>query len=207
MLCTLVEAEITARDASNTWARLKAATFPVVKTLDEFDLAVSSIPAPTFAYLSSLEWIPVRENLALIGPAGTGKSHTVIALGHAAVTAGYKVKYLTAADLVDTLYRGLADNTDGRVFETLLPKRRRAGRRGWVRPVGRHRRATAVRLVAAAYERRALGIGSQWSFQLTGAGSCLNTPPPSVCSTGCCTMPPRWSPAASPIGCARPKPG
>ena len=71
VLRALVEAEITARDASNERARLKAAGFPVLKTLDQFDLPASSIPAPTFAYLSSLEWIGARENLALIGPAGT----------------------------------------------------------------------------------------------------------------------------------------
>lgn len=34
LLRTLVEAEITARDASNARTRLKTAAFPVVKTLD-----------------------------------------------------------------------------------------------------------------------------------------------------------------------------
>jgi len=120
VLRTLVEAEVASRDASNAAARLKAATFPVIKTVEQFDVAASSIPAPTWAYLTSLEWIPARENLALIGPAGTGKSHTLIALGHAAVTAGYKVKYAAAADLVETLYRGLADNSVGKSIETLL---------------------------------------------------------------------------------------
>jgi len=47
VLRTLVEAEITSRDASNARARLKAAAFPVVKTLEQFDLPVSSISAPT----------------------------------------------------------------------------------------------------------------------------------------------------------------
>ena len=44
LLRTLVEAEISARDASNARTRLKAAAFPVTKTLDEFDLGVSSVP-------------------------------------------------------------------------------------------------------------------------------------------------------------------
>jgi len=92
VLRTLIEAEIASRDASNTRARLKAAAFPVVKTIEEFDLSASSIPTPTFAYLTSLEWISAKENLALIGPAGTGKSHTLIALGHAAVHAGHRVR-------------------------------------------------------------------------------------------------------------------
>jgi DNA replication protein DnaC len=47
LLRTLVEAEITPRDASNARARLKAAAFPVTKTLEEFDVGVSSLPAAT----------------------------------------------------------------------------------------------------------------------------------------------------------------
>lgn len=103
-LRTLLAAELTARDESNARLRMKAAAFPVIKTVDEFDVGASSIPKPTFDYLTSLEWIRAAENLCLIGPAGTGKSHTLVALGVAAVHAGHKVRYFTAADLVDTLY-------------------------------------------------------------------------------------------------------
>jgi DNA replication protein DnaC len=71
LLRTLVEAEITARDASNARTRLKTAAFPVTKTLEEFDLSVSSVPKATFGYLASLEWIAAHENLCLVGPAGT----------------------------------------------------------------------------------------------------------------------------------------
>ena len=76
----------------------------MVKTLEQFDLPASSIPAPTWAYLTSLEWIRAKEDLVLVGPAGTGKSHTLLVLGHAAVEAGHKVRYFTAADLVEALY-------------------------------------------------------------------------------------------------------
>jgi DNA replication protein DnaC len=77
---TLIEAEIASRDASNTRARLNCSVSGH-KTIEEFGLAASSIPAPTWDYLTSLEWIGAKENLALIVPAGTGKSHTLIALG------------------------------------------------------------------------------------------------------------------------------
>ena len=82
-LRTLVEAEIASRDASNAANRLKAAAFPVTKTLDEFDVRASSVKQTTFDYLSSLEWVRAKENLCLVGPAGTGKSHLLVALGHA----------------------------------------------------------------------------------------------------------------------------
>ena len=92
LLRTLVEAEITARDASNARIRLKTAAFPVLKTLDEFDRTASTINPATLDYLASLEWITARENLCLVGPAGTGKSHLLVALGIAAVQAGHKVR-------------------------------------------------------------------------------------------------------------------
>ena len=76
VLRTLIEAEIAARDASNTANRLKAAAFPVIKTLEGFDVAASSIPQATVDYLASLEWVRAQHNLAFIGPPGTGKSHT-----------------------------------------------------------------------------------------------------------------------------------
>ena len=61
------------------------------------------MPQGTFDYLASLEWLRGHENPCLLGPAGTGKSHLLIGLGHAAVAAGHRVRYFTAADLVETL--------------------------------------------------------------------------------------------------------
>ena len=74
-LRALVEAEIVARDESNTRTRMALAKFPLTKTLDEFNLAESSIPARSHNYLTTLEWIGNATNLCLVGPAGTGKTH------------------------------------------------------------------------------------------------------------------------------------
>ncbi|RCS62067.1 IS21-like element helper ATPase IstB [Microbacterium sp. JB110] len=165
VLRALVEAEVAARDASNERARRKAAAFPVLQTIEEFDLGASAIPAPTWAYLSSLEWVGAKENLALIGPAGTGKSHTLIALGHAAVVAGHRVRYVTAADLVDTLYRHLADNTVGKAIETLLRNDLVLVDEIGFAPLDDTGAQLLFRFVAAAYERRSLGIASHHSFE------------------------------------------
>ena len=134
LLRTLIEAEITAREASNARTRMKNAAFPVTKTLDELDRSACSIPGPTLDYLATLEWITAKENLCLVGPPGTGKSHVLVSLGISAVHAGHKVRYFTAADLVDTLYRGLADNSVGKVIENLLRNDLHPGRRSRVRP-------------------------------------------------------------------------
>jgi DNA replication protein DnaC len=168
LLRTLVEAEIAARDASSARTRLKTAAFPVLKTLDEFDLAVSSIPKATFDYLASLEWIGARENLCLVGPAGTGKSHLLVALGVAAVSAGHRVRYFTAAELVETLYRGLADNSVGKVLDTLLRNDLIICDEVGFAPLDDTGAQLLFRFVAAAYERRALGIASHWPFESWG---------------------------------------
>ena len=61
-LRTLIDAEITSRDESNARTRMRNAAFPVTKTLAEFDVTASSIPAATYDYLASLEWIRDTEN-------------------------------------------------------------------------------------------------------------------------------------------------
>ena len=168
LLRALVEIEINARDASNTQLRSKQACFPTVKTIAEFDLEASSIPAQTWSYLGSLEWITAKENVTLIGPAGTGKSHTLIALGHAAVQTGLKVRYFTAAELVENLYRGLADNSVGRLIETVLRNDLIIVDEVGFAPLDSTGSQLLFRLVAAAYERRSLAIASHWPFEEWG---------------------------------------
>lgn len=168
LLRTLVDAEITARDASNAATRMKTAAFPVIKTLDEVDRAACSIPGATLDYLATLEWITARENLCLVGPPGTGKSHVLVALGVAAVHAGHKVRYFTAADLTDALYRALADNSVGRAIDTLLRSDLILVDEVGFAPLDDTGAQLLFRFVSAAYERRALGIASHWPFESWG---------------------------------------
>ena len=70
-LAACLQREVAAREESNARTRRRQANFPVGKTLEEFDLAASSVPRATFDYLSGLEWVRAAENLCLIGPAGT----------------------------------------------------------------------------------------------------------------------------------------
>ena len=168
LLRALIEVEITARDASNARLRTKQASFPTCKTIAGFDLSASSIAPPTWSYLTSLEWIRATENLTLIGPAGTGKSHALIALGHAAVATGLKVRYYTAAELVENLYRGLADNSVGKVIETLLRHDLIICDEVGFAPLDSTGSQLLFRFVAAAYERRSLAIASHWPFEEWG---------------------------------------
>jgi DNA replication protein DnaC len=164
ILRTLVEAEIAARDAGNLQLRHRHAGFPTDKTFDGFDTTASSVPQATIDYLAGLEWVRAPENLCLVGPAGTGKSHVLIAAGHAAIEAGHRVRYLPAAELVETLYRGLADNSVGRVIDTLLRNDVILIDEVGFAPLDATGTQLLFRFIAAAYERRALGIASHWAF-------------------------------------------
>jgi hypothetical protein len=205
LLRTLVEAEITAREASNSRTRMKNAAFPVTKTLDELDRSVCSIPGPTLDYLASLEWITAKENLCLVGPAGTGKSHVLVSLGISAVHAGHKVRYFTAADLVDTLYRGLADNSAGKVIEN-----RSATTSSWSTKSGSPRSITPQRSCCSGWSQPPTNGGRSASpatgHSTSGAGSCPSTPPRSASWTACSTTPTSSSPTATPTACEKPGP-
>jgi DNA replication protein DnaC len=167
-LRTLLVAEIASRDASNARSRLTQAAFPVKKTLDEFIVDQSSVPQASFDYLSSLEWIDAKENLCLVGPAGTGKSHLLVALGHQAVEEGRRVRYFTATDLVETLYKGLADNSVGKVIEQIMKADIVMIDEIGFAPMDDTGAQLLFRLVVAAYERRSLGIASHWPFEEWG---------------------------------------
>ena len=167
-LRVLVDLEIASRDRSNTRNRTTAARFPIVKTFDEFHLAESSIPRASHDYLITLDWIGKADNLCLVGPAGTGKTHYLIALGRAAVEAGHKVRYFTAIELVEHLYRAVADNTVGRAIEAVCRNELIIVDEIGFAPLDHTGCQLMFRLIAAAYERRSVAIASHSPFEAWG---------------------------------------
>jgi DNA replication protein DnaC len=168
ILRVLVDLEIAARDESNCRNRMAAARFPVIKTLDEFSIDESSIPRGSHDYLITLDWITRADNLCLVGPAGTGKSHYLIALGRAAVEAGHRVRYFTAAELIEHLWRATADNTVGKTIEQLCRNQLLIIDEIGFAPLDHTGCQLLFRLVAAAYENRSLAIASHSPFENWG---------------------------------------
>ena len=108
------------------------------------------------------------ENILLVGPAGTGKSHSLIGLGYRAIERGLRVRYFAAADLVEALYRGLADNTVGKLIGGILRNDVVLIDELGFAPLDETGCQLLFRFVAAAYERRSLGVASHWPFEQWG---------------------------------------
>jgi DNA replication protein DnaC len=165
LLATLVREEIEARERSNLARRLKAAGFPGHKTLQGFDPAASELPRPTFEFLRSLEWLERNDNLCLAGPAGTGKSHLSEALARAACEAGHRVRFFSADELVEALYRGLADNSVGRLIASLLRNDLVVVDDLGFTTMDRVAAEHLFRFVSAAYEKRSLIVSTNVQFE------------------------------------------
>jgi len=91
VLRVLINEEVVGRDAATRRMRRKTAAFPTGKTFSSWRPEESSIPEPTQNALTTLEWIGRHENLVVAGPSGTGKSHFVEGLAHAAIEADLRV--------------------------------------------------------------------------------------------------------------------
>ncbi len=100
----LVEGECALRQDRARVRRIREARFPVLKTLDQFDFTwPSKINRPAVQNLFRMTFIQERANAILVGGVGLGKSHLAIALGHAACEAGFRVRFATAVDIVNSL--------------------------------------------------------------------------------------------------------
>jgi len=103
-LATVLKTETDSRESHGGQARIKQARFPARKTLEEFDFAFqASISKNTVLHLGQLDFLPGRENVVLLGPPGTGKTHLSIALGIRACLAGHRVQFRTATEWVALL--------------------------------------------------------------------------------------------------------
>jgi DNA replication protein DnaC len=100
----LLSTEHQAREAHGGESRIRQARFPARKTLEEFDFTFqSSIKNTLIQHLGQLDFVHARENVVLLGPPGTGKTHLAIALAIRACLAGQRVIFKTATEWVALL--------------------------------------------------------------------------------------------------------
>jgi DNA replication protein DnaC len=103
-LQALLSTETASRESSGGRLRIRAARFPAHKTLEEFDFTFQrSVKRQVIEHLGQLDFLHAKDNVVLLGPPGTGKTHISIALGVRACLAGHRVLFKTATEWVAAL--------------------------------------------------------------------------------------------------------
>ncbi|MBS1835380.1 MAG: IS21-like element helper ATPase IstB [Acidobacteria bacterium] len=168
----VLESEIAARDERRLSLLTKLATMPAVKTLDQFDWRhAGGAPKAQIQELAHLAFVPRAENVVLLGPSGVGKTHIALALGHRALAAGHKIRFLTAADLMLQLAPAKSQGRLKEYFNRAVigPRLLIVDEIGYL-PFGREEANLFFNVVAKRYERGSVVLTSNLPFtQWAGA--------------------------------------
>jgi DNA replication protein DnaC len=106
LLERLLAVEVDAVDERRRASLARFASLPSPFGLADFDFAAQpSVDPKLVADLATLRFVEDATNVLLIGPPRVGKTMLAVGLGHAAVAAGMRTYYTTAADLVARCHR------------------------------------------------------------------------------------------------------
>ena len=187
-LAELLMAECDDRGRRRSERRIKAACFPRQKELRTFDFEANpNITPATLSTLATCEWVRKGQPLCLIGDSGTGKSHLLIALGTEAAMAGYRVRYVLAAKLVNELVEAADDKQ-------------------LTKTIARYGRVDLLCIDELGYmelDRR----GAELLFQVLTEREEKNGVAPSAPSAATCRPPPSTACPSSPLSSCSPQAG
>lgn len=161
----LLDREVLKRRQNVARRRIREARFPDAKTLDQLDwAALKGVSRTKVQALSSGQFIDDAEDVVIIGPIGTGKTHLAIALGVEAARRRTRVLFVRAADLVRQLVEARDDRQLGRLHRrfqniALLV----IDELGFV-PFDKVESELLFNLLADRYERRSTIVTSNLSF-------------------------------------------
>jgi DNA replication protein DnaC len=123
-LLALAEQEVAQRDENRKASRIKAARFPVLKELADFDFScVPSLNKQRILELARGEYLSRAESILLIGNPGLGKTHVATGLALAACRQGHRVRFYNAAGLVNELIQAQDEHQLSKFMATALRQR------------------------------------------------------------------------------------
>ncbi|MBK5233100.1 MAG: IS21-like element helper ATPase IstB [Thermoleophilia bacterium] len=165
----LLSTEVSARESHGGEARIRSARFPARKSLEEFDFKFqASIKRAIAEHLGQLDFLRQQENVILLGPPGTGKTHIATAIGIRACLAGHRTLFASATEWVARL---LEAKREGRLEDEIT----KLGRVplliidevGYI-PFDPEAANLMFSLISARYERASLIVTSNKPFSAWG---------------------------------------
>lgn len=108
----LTSDEIDKRENKQLAIRLAKSRLDPTKTLETFDFNFDAkLPTSLIKELHHCNFIGRKENIFLLGPSGTGKTHLAQALGHEACRKDHDVLFYRCHELFDWIYSGKGDGS------------------------------------------------------------------------------------------------
>jgi DNA replication protein DnaC len=123
-LLALAEQEVIRREENRKIRRIKAARFPVIKELADFDFScVSNLSKQRVLELARGEYLDRAESILLVGNPGLGKTHIATSLALAACRQGLRVHFYNVAGLVNELTQAQEEHQLPKFLATALRHR------------------------------------------------------------------------------------
>jgi len=165
-LIGLLKAEAIHRENRACKRRLSLAKFPIDKEWTDIDKTLN--PMIDFAALEAIgeeELITKRNNLCLMGKQGTGKTHSLIAIGRKLCRKGITTSFFTACGLVNLLEEAKASNTLSKLMRTLIkPQVLIIDELGFI-PFSENGGRLLFDVFASRYERGSIAVSTNLSFE------------------------------------------
>jgi len=146
--------------------RIKAARFPVIKTLDSFRWDwPQKINRLQVQDLFRLDFIKDHANVIFLGLVGLGKTHLATALGHAACQKRLSVRFATAIDVVNTLHAAQQNGTLKRELRSFTsPVLLILDELGYL-PIDQRGADLLFQVISARYERGSIVLTTNKAFK------------------------------------------
>jgi DNA replication protein DnaC len=157
--------EVTAKTAKHVTMRTSLARFPFVKGLESFEFAYQpSLDRKQIETLATCRFVEHGENVVLLGPPGVGKTHLAVGLGLKAIAHGYRVLFTTAAAMLTTLSRALAEGRlDDKLKVFTVPRVLIIDEIGYL-PIDSQGANLFFQLISRRYERGPMILTSNQTF-------------------------------------------
>lgn len=162
----LIEGQYTERRQRIIERRVKAARFPVLKTLEQFQWDwPKKINRLQVQHLFRLEFVPQKANVVFLGTVGVGKTHLATALGYAACQEGHSVLFADAIGVINDLAaaqkRGLLKR---QLRKYLCPDVLLLDEIGYL-PIDQHGADLLFQVISQRYERGSLIVTTNKPFK------------------------------------------